>query len=86
MRGNNILLSAPAGFGKSHVITNVLRPALEKQYGKKLVWITASTGLAALALEGATIHSAAGVKRGNGLARDIVNEMKLGVRERWRLV
>ena len=86
VRKNNILLSAPAGYGKSHVIKNVLRPALEKQYGKKGVWVTASTGLAALALEGVTIHSAAGLKRGNGKAQDIVNGMKAAVKNRWRLV
>lgn len=34
-RRENILLSAPAGFGKSHIIKNVLKPVLEGMYGKK---------------------------------------------------
>ena len=82
----NILLSAPAGYGKTHVIRNVLRAALQKEYGKDGVWVTASTGLAALALEGVTIHSAAGLKRGNKKAQELVNEMKAAVIKRWRLV
>lgn len=82
----NILLSAPAGFGKTHVIQNVLRAALERVHAKNGVWVTASTGLAALALEGVTIHSAAGLKRGNLNAKDLVREMKAAVKNRWRTV
>lgn len=66
----------------------------EQQYGKALahrVWITASTMLTALALDGVTIHcySAAGLKRGNGKAkRDLLEaqEMKARVKNRWRQV
>ena len=83
---DNILLSAPAGFGKTHVIQNVLRAALEKAHGKNGVWVTASTGLAALALEGVTIHSAAGLTRGNQKAKDLVHEMKATVKNRWKTV
>ena len=61
----DILLSAPAGYGKTHVIQHLLREPLEKEYGKKGVWVTASTGLAASALGGVTIHSAAGMQLGN---------------------
>ena len=86
MRTENVLLSAPAGFGKTHVIQNVLKAALEKVHGKNAVWVTASTGLAALALEGVTIHSAAGLKRGNLQAKDLVHEMKATVKNRWRTV
>ena len=82
----NILLSAPTGYGKTHVIGNVLRAALEKEYGKDGVWVTVSTGLAALALEGVTFQSAAGLKRGNKKAQELVNEMKADVKKRWRLV
>lgn len=85
-RKSNILLSAPAGYGKSHVIKNVLRSALERQYGKRLVWITASIGLTALAFDGVTIHGAAGLKRGTGLAQDLVNEIKSSIRNWWRHV
>ena len=85
-RRENILLSAPAGYGKTYVIQTVLRPVLEKQYGKKGVWVTASTGLAALALDGVTIHSASGLKRGNKKAQDVVNEMKGAVKARWQSV
>ena len=83
---DNILLSAPAGFGKTHVIQNALIPALQRVHGKSGVWVTASTGIAALALEGVTIHSAAGVRRANLKAKDLVREMKAAVRTRWQKV
>ena len=54
----------------THVIQYVLRAALEKEHIKTGVWVTASTGLAALALEGVTIHGATGLKRGNQKAKD----------------
>ena len=83
---DNILLSAPAGYGEMHVIQHVSRGIPEKQYGKKGVWVTASTGLVALVLEGVTIHSASGLKRGNKKAQDLVNEMKSAVKSRWHSV
>ena len=75
VRRQNILLSAPAGCGKTHVIQHFLREPLEKEYGKKGVWVTASTGLAASALGGVTIHSAAGMQLGNKRAQDLADEM-----------
>ena len=87
MRKRNILLSAPAGYGKTHIIQHVLKRVLEERYGKKGLWVIASTGLAALALGGVTIHSAAGLKRGNKkIVQDLVDEMKATVKARWRLV
>ena len=85
-RRENVLLSAPACFGKSHIIKNVLKPVLERMYGKKGVWITASTGLAALAVDGTTIHSMGGLQRGKGLADGLISQMRTGVRDRWRFV
>lgn len=72
-RRENVLLSTPAGFGKSHVIKNVLKPVLERMYGEKGEWITASTGLAALAVDDTTIHSMGGLQRGEGLADGLIN-------------
>ena len=46
-RKRNILLSAPAGCGKTHIIQHVLKRVLEERYGRKGLWVTASTGLAA---------------------------------------
>ncbi len=80
------MLSAPTGFGKSHIIKNVLKPVLEQMYGKKGVWITASTGLAALAVDGTTIHSMGGLQRGKGRADGLISQMRAGVRDRWRFV
>ena len=82
----NILLCAPAGFGKSYVVRKVIREVLEAKHNKAGVWITASTGLAALALDGATIHSMAGVQRGKGTAEELIEQMREGVKQRWKQV
>ena len=84
----NILLSSPAGTGKTYAITKVIAPTLYKRYNKSKVWLTASTGLAALALGpgGATIHSQAGVGRGKGMPEDIVKAMTEPAKQRWKTV
>ena len=58
LRNRNMMLSAPAGFGKSHIIRNVLRPRLERALCPQGLWVTALTGLAAVTLVGVTIQSA----------------------------
>ena len=85
-RNRNIMLSAPAGFGKSHLIRNVLRPVLEKAFGPQGLWVNASTGLAASALEGVTIHSAAGLQWGHMKAEAVKRGMSTSAKARWRHV
>jgi hypothetical protein len=60
-------LSGPGGSGKSHVITMVLQYAraytrlLKVPFTKRTIVVTAMTGVAATAIRGETIHSAAGL-------------------------
>jgi PIF1-like helicase/Helitron helicase-like domain at N-terminus len=60
-------LSGPGGSGKSHVITMVLQYAkeytrlLKVSFTKRTIVVTAMTGVAATAIRGETIHSAAGL-------------------------
>jgi hypothetical protein len=82
----NIMLNAPAGYGKTHLLKSRVWPALKKRYKAKGVMMASSTGTTALALgPGAnTIHSLAGVGRGHGSAEKIHQSMPETARKRWR--
>ena len=85
--GYNAMCNAPAGYGKTKLIKKLLRPALRNKHKKEsTIWITASTSLAALAIDGTTIHSAAGLQRGNGTVEKIVEDIMKRPRivKRWR--
>ncbi|KAL3156494.1 DNA helicase, variant 2 [Trebouxia sp. C0009 RCD-2024] len=82
----NMLVYGEAGSGKSHIVKGPLRCALNALHGANSVWITASTALAALGIDGTTIHAQAGLQRGRGTAKEIVTRMKVPVRRRWHLV
>lgn len=58
MAGESVLLTGPAGSGKTYVLNQFIR--LAKAEGKH-VSVTATTGLAATHLGGTTIHSWAGI-------------------------
>lgn len=69
MRGDNIILTGPAGAGKSYLIDKFVKKA--RRHGKK-VSITATTGIAASNIGGSTIHSWSGIGIGNKLHPDFV--------------
>ena len=48
--------------------------------------MTGSTGIAALSLEGATIHSQSGLQRGKGLASELLGRMSHACKKRWQQV
>lgn len=58
LSGENVLLTGPAGAGKTYVLNRFI--SLAKSEGKH-VSVTATTGLAATHLGGATIHSWSGI-------------------------
>ena len=59
MRGENMFITGVGGTGKS-VLLKEIKKKLEED--GKVVAVTAPTGLAAEAIEGCTLHSAAGIK------------------------
>lgn len=64
LAGNSILLTGPAGTGKSTL--------LEKLRQDRRISLTASTGISALNIGGTTLHSWAGLAIGDSKARSIV--------------
>lgn len=79
-------MSGVAGYGKTHIVKQDIESTLEAMYGSNYVWMTASTGMAALGLDGSTIPSAAGIGLGTGSVATIIKEMKEAARQRWRTV
>ncbi len=63
-KGHNVLLTGPAGAGKSYLLQQYINWA---RHHHKKVAVTATTGLAAAHLSGQTIHSWSGIGIGNKL-------------------
>lgn len=62
--GDNVVLTGPAGSGKSYTIKEFVKEA--KKRGRRIS-ITATTGIAAIHIGGSTIHSWSGIGIGNKL-------------------
>jgi len=75
--GRSILLTGPAGTGKTFTLKTIIKWA---QNNYKRIGITASTGLAAFLLQGRTIHSFLGIglatKNAETLALHVKNKLK----------
>lgn len=67
MAGHSVLLTGPAGSGKTYVLNKFIKEA--KQAGKQVA-VTATTGLAATHLNGNTIHSWSGIGIHDKLPKD----------------
>ena len=67
MAGHSVLLSGPAGSGKTYVLNQFIREA--KRAGKHVA-VTATTGLAATHLNGNTIHAWSGIGIHDKLPKD----------------
>jgi hypothetical protein len=83
--GANIFLTGPAGVGKSFLVHSLIQ-RLQQAHGADGVAVTASTGIAALALGGQTLHSWAGIGPGKDsidqlVSRVLANEQATA---RWR--
>lgn len=76
--GESALLTGPAGTGKTHVLNQFIRIA--KAEGKK-VSVTATTGLAATHLGGATIHAWSGIGIADELRPGFADHMSKTRRE-----
>lgn len=78
LSGESVLLTGPAGTGKTFVLNQFIR--LSKYEGKH-VSITATTGLAATHLGGSTIHAWAGIGVHDELPKNFAEHMAKGRKE-----
>lgn len=78
LSGESVLLTGPAGSGKTYVLNQFIR--LSKHDGKH-VSVTATTGLAATHLGGTTIHSWAGIGVMDSLPNGFADHVAKGRRE-----
>ncbi len=78
MAGESVLLTGPAGSGKTYVLNEFIRSA---KYDGKHVAVTATTGLAATHLSGNTIHSWSGIGIHDELPKNFFDGLLKGRRE-----
>lgn len=78
LSGESVLLTGPAGSGKTYVLNQFIR--LAKHDGKH-VSVTATTGLAATHLGGTTIHAWSGIGVHDDIPGGFVDHMAKGRRE-----
>ncbi len=78
LAGESVLLTGPAGSGKTYVLNQFIR--LAKHDGRH-VSVTATTGLAATHLGGTTIHSWAGIGIGDFIPDGFADHIAKGRRE-----
>lgn len=78
LAGKSVLLTGPAGAGKTYVLNQFIR--LAKNFGKHIS-VTATTGLAATHLGGTTIHSWSGIGVLDSIPHSFIDTMAKGRRE-----
>jgi ATP-dependent DNA helicase PIF1 len=65
--GANVFLTGGAGTGKSYLLKCILEEMVD-MYGKQAVFVTATTGIAAVNIGGTTVHQFAGIRPGDTAA------------------
>lgn len=71
-----------AGTGKSVCLREIIR--VLRQHGAQDVFVTASTGIAAVNVEGSTIYSYSGIGLGKEERSVLLRKVNLPAQERWR--
>ncbi|CAI9754944.1 unnamed protein product [Fraxinus pennsylvanica] len=85
--GKSVFITGSAGTGKTFVLEHAIK-RLKKIHGRSNVYVTASTGVAALSLGGQTLHSFAGVGIGDADRASLVERILSNKRahRRWKKV
>lgn len=92
LSGHSTFFTGPAGSGKSHVLSTLLKANSEGIGGQnsqpRNIVVTATTGVAACNVGGITIHSFGGVGAGNGTMAEMAKRVMGNeyTKQRWREV
>lgn len=81
--GQNLFLTGAGGTGKTFLL-NLIIEQLRERYSHKSVFVTATTGVAALNLAGSTLHSFAGFGISINDPQKMLKDCKTFIRTRWR--
>ena len=82
--GESFFLTGGAGTGKSYTLGHVVS-ALQRRHGKRGVFVTGSTGIAACHVNGTTLHSFAGIGLGKDDAAALATRIDTNrnAKQRW---
>lgn len=82
--GKSVFITGSAGTGKSYLLEYAVK-TLKYRHGSNCVFVTASTGLAACAIGGTTLHSFSGIGLGIDDKKKLVTRVisKRDVKKRW---
>ncbi|KAG8386750.1 hypothetical protein BUALT_Bualt03G0181500 [Buddleja alternifolia] len=85
--GQSVFITGSAGTGKTFLVEQIITK-LERIHGRSTVYVTASTGVAACALNGQTLHCFAGIGLGDVDREQLLDRVLLdrSARYRWRKV
>lgn len=81
--GHSIFFTGSAGTGKSVTLKEVIR-RLRRMYSSGSVFVTASTGIAAINVGGTTLHSYAGIGLGKEPAEVLIKNIRKGTKAKGR--
>ena len=86
--GESVFLTGAAGVGKSYLLKYVIQQFEQRRPGAGRVAVTASTGIAASHIQGATLHSFAGIGMGKGSQDKLIDKVlgNAAALARWRAV
>ena len=86
LSGYSTFFTGPAGSGKSHILSTILRANTEGIIARKKIVVTATTGVAACNVGGITIHSFAGIGVGSGSYEEMAKRVMGNeyTKQRWR--
>jgi ATP-dependent DNA helicase PIF1 len=81
LRGESLFFTGNAGTGKTTTMRELITRLTERGSGK--VFVTASTGAAAVLCRGTTLHSFAGIGLGKESAERLIMKLSKAARKRW---
>jgi ATP-dependent DNA helicase PIF1 len=85
LAGRSVCITGRAGCGKSYLVRALVQE-VRRLHGARLVFVTASTGVAACTIGGTTLHSFAGVGLGDNAVAHLITKARRhkGVLRRWK--